>query len=95
MYVKFDFLSMIVVEEYVPLLPNILSQIVFVDEQIMYINWFNLYCQELINFRLLQFRWQNLYMIGLNVLKLQWNLACFYSASVHLSHLFSRFHNYH
>jgi hypothetical protein len=33
MYVKFDFLSMIVVEEYVPLLPNILSQIVFVDEQ--------------------------------------------------------------
>jgi hypothetical protein len=71
MYVKFDFLSMIVVEEYVPLLPNILSQIVFVDEQIMYINWFNLYCQELINFRLLQFRWQNLYMIGLNVLKLQ------------------------
>ena len=36
-YVKFDFLSMIVVEEYVSLLPNILSQIVFVDEQIMYI----------------------------------------------------------
>ena len=36
-YVKFDFLSMNVVEEYVPLLPNMLSQIVFVDEQIMYI----------------------------------------------------------
>lgn len=37
--VKFDFLSMIVVEEYVltgnPLLPIMLSPIVFVDEQIM------------------------------------------------------------
>jgi hypothetical protein len=36
-FIKFDFLSMIVVEEYVSLLPNILSQVVFVDEQIMYI----------------------------------------------------------
>ena len=41
--VKFDFLSMIVVEEYdltgtpPPFLPIMLSQIVFVDEQIMYI----------------------------------------------------------
>jgi len=42
MYVKFDILSMIVVEEYVPLLPDCIC---WWTNYVHY--WFNLYCQEL------------------------------------------------